>query len=66
MIDNECICCRRYYSKSCTGIEDRKRDVITYKNCCSGHLSINNENECNCNKELYNQIQIIKKEIGIK
>lgn len=66
MIDKECICCRRYYSKSCPGIEDRKRDAITYENCCSGHLSIDNESECNCDVELFNQIQIIKNEIGVK
>ena len=43
MIDKECILCKIYYSGSCNGVEDRKRDKITIENSCSGFLSINNE-----------------------
>lgn len=38
MIDKECLECVRYYSGSCNGIEDRKRESITVENSCSGFL----------------------------
>lgn len=38
MIDKECLECKRYYSGSCDGIEDRKRNIITIENSCSGFL----------------------------
>lgn len=40
MVDKECLECKRYYSKSCKGIEDRGRNEITIKNSCSGFLKI--------------------------
>lgn len=40
MIDKECLSCKRYYSGSCNGVEDRKRDKITIENSCSGYLKI--------------------------
>ena len=38
MIDEECLHCKRYYSGSCNGVEDRKRETITTENSCSGFL----------------------------
>lgn len=38
MIDNECLECKRYYSGSCYGVEDRKREVINKYNSCSGFI----------------------------
>ena len=37
-IDNECLTCKRYYSGSCSGIADRKRETITVLNMCSGYI----------------------------
>lgn len=44
MIDKECLECKRYYSKSCNGVEDRKRKEITIENSCSGLLKTKNKN----------------------
>lgn len=38
IIDEECLDCKRYYSGSCNGVEDRKREKITIENSCSGYL----------------------------
>ena len=38
IIDKECLDCKRYYSGSCSGVEDRKREKITIENSCAGHL----------------------------
>ena len=38
MIDKECLKCKRYYSKSCNGVEDRQRNEISVENSCSGFL----------------------------
>lgn len=65
MVDQECICCRRYYSKSCEGVENRGRASITYSNMCSGFLLVCNKTDCNCNQDIFNKIQTIKDEIGI-
>lgn len=40
MIDKECLECKRYFTKSCEGVEDRKRKEITIENSCSGFLHI--------------------------
>lgn len=42
MVDKECLGCKRYYSGSCEGVEDRKRENITIENRCSGYLKIDN------------------------
>ncbi len=65
MIDKECICCKRHYSQSCEGVEDRKRKVITSSNACSGFLHVCNENDCNCDEELFWEIKEQEIEIGI-
>ena len=44
MIDKECLKCKRYYSGSCHGVEDRNRLEITIENSCSGFLHIEVEN----------------------
>lgn len=45
MIDKECLFCKRFYSKSCNGTEDRKREEITDENRCAGFLlAITDEN----------------------
>ena len=64
-IDKECICCKRLYSGSCDGIENRGRTEINSYNRCSGHLYIDNESDCNCDDNLYYKIKGIEKEIGI-
>lgn len=64
-IDKECICCKRLYSGSCNGIENRGREKITIENCCSGHLFVDNESDCKGNITLYNEIKNVEKEIGI-
>jgi hypothetical protein len=38
MIDKECLERKRYYSGSCNGAEDRRRDEITIENSCAGFL----------------------------
>ena len=38
MIDNECLKCKRLFSGSCHGTEDRGREEITVENSCSGFL----------------------------
>ena len=38
MIDEECLKCKRYFSGSCNGVENRKRKEITIENRCSGFL----------------------------
>lgn len=38
MVDKECLECKRFYSGSCNGIEDRGRKEITIENSCSGFL----------------------------
>ena len=38
MVDKECLECKRYYSGSCDGVEDRKREVVNKYNSCSGFL----------------------------
>lgn len=38
MVDKECLKCKRFYSNSCDGVEDRGREKITIQNCCSGYL----------------------------
>lgn len=40
MIDKECLECKRYFVKSCDGVEDRGRKEITIENSCSGFLHI--------------------------
>ena len=40
MIDEECLKCKRYFSGSCNGVENRKRKEITIENRCSGFLKI--------------------------
>lgn len=40
MIDKECLECKRYFVKSCNGIEDRGRKEITIENSCSGFLQL--------------------------
>ena len=42
-VDMECINCKRFKSGSCAGVEDRKRDIITIKNQCSGFLKMEDE-----------------------
>lgn len=64
-IDKECICCKRLYSGSCDGIENRGRTEINSYNRCSGYLYIDNESDCNCDNNLYYKIKRIEKEIGI-
>lgn len=43
MIDNECLKCKRYFTNSCDGVEDRNRKEITIENSCSGFLYIETE-----------------------
>ena len=43
MIDKECLECKRYFSGSCEGTEDRKREEVTIENSCSGFLHIETE-----------------------
>lgn len=64
-IDKECICCRRLYSGSCDGVEDRCRNKIDSYNSCSGYLYVDNESDCNGDEKLYNHIKETEKEIGI-
>lgn len=64
-IDKECICCKRIYSGSCDGVEDRGRKEINLYNRCSGHLYVDNETDCNCNTNLYYKIKDLEKEIDI-
>ena len=64
-IDKECICCKRLYSGSCNGVEDRGRGKLNIESSCSGHLFVDNESDCNGDVKLYNEIKNIEKEIGI-
>jgi hypothetical protein len=64
-IDKECICCKRFYSGSCKGVENRGRDRIVLENSCSGHVFVDNESDCNGDVQLYNEIKVLEKEIGI-
>lgn len=43
MIDKECLECKRYFVKSCDGVEDRGRKEITIENSCSGFLHTETE-----------------------
>lgn len=65
-IDKECICCKRLYSKSCEGVENRRRVEINSSNSCSGYLSVGSEADCYGDIELYDCICNLVKLIGIK
>lgn len=41
-IDEECTKCKRYHSKSCSGVSDRGRSVENF-DPCGGYLSIDEE-----------------------
>ena len=43
LMDKECLECKRYFTGSCDGTEDRKREKITIENSCSGFLHIETE-----------------------
>ena len=45
MIYKECFKCKRYFSGSCNGVEDRKRKKITIENSCSGYLKIGSKKQ---------------------
>lgn len=60
-IDKECICCKRFYSGSCDGINERGRIQINSYNGCSGHLYVDNKSDCNGNLDLYNHIRTLEK-----
>lgn len=65
MIDQECICCKRFYVKSCEGVEDKGRVLITSSNMCSGFLCVCNENDCGFDEKIFWKIKSIEKQIGI-
>lgn len=64
-IDKECICCKRLYSGSCDGIENRGRVKINSYNSCSGYSYVDNESDCNGDLDLYNSIRDLEKLIGL-
>ena len=47
MIDEECLKCKRYFSGSCNGVENRKRKEITIENRCSGFLKNSQQKQMN-------------------